>query len=111
MLSVEETWALFQQAQVQFVDARRAEAMALGHVPGAVNLTPAMFAQGDVAPLSRLTNTIAVVIYCDGGECDSSKVVAKQLAMLGFSKLMILAEGYPGWVAAGHPVSKDESAR
>ncbi|MCL6449408.1 MAG: rhodanese-like domain-containing protein [Armatimonadetes bacterium] len=49
-----------------------------------------------------------LVTYCDGGECDLSVELAKELIDRGYSNVFVFGEGYPGWEEAGYPVEKGE---
>jgi len=107
---VEGEAALWLQAHgALFIDARRTEVFRAGHIPGARNL-PAWEANlsekiqrlAMLAPDPRLP----VVIYCSGGDCQDSHLVAEALRPAGFVNLRVYREGYPDWVARGGKTSR-----
>lgn len=101
--------ALWLHAQgALFLDARRSEAFRAGHIPGArslpaweANLAERIQRLAMLAPDPRLP----VVIYCSGGDCQDSHLVAEALRPAGFVNLRIYREGYPEWVTRGGKVA------
>ncbi len=95
---------LFESGEAQFVDARNPPDFDEGHIPSAINLPFSAFGAGYPEQLDYLGTDLITVVYCEGGECESSKLVAQQLLMaFPELELKIIGEGYPGWVDAGHP--------
>lgn len=90
------------------LDARAAPFYAQGHVPGALNLSRDDFA----ADYRRLKATLdasrdkQIVVYCSGGDCHDSRMVASALLSLGFSKVQVFTDGWTGWTQAGLPVAQ-----
>ena len=89
-----------------FLDARpRNDSEREGRIPGSQLLGP-----GDVdqspppAILDALDPEKEVVIYCIGGDCHDSHNLATLLEARGFTKLLVLTDGFPGWVKAGYEV-------
>ena len=104
-----EAWAAFGQG-LPFLDARRTQDYADGHVPGARS-APVWEAELD----TRLTEFEAqanptprgpIVIYCGGGGCEDSHLLAHKLEGLGYRNLLIYRDGFPDWTAQGRPTSK-----
>ena len=103
-----EAWAAFQ-LRVPFLDARRSAEYAEGHVRGAwpapvweagVDLRLTEFeARANPAPRAPL------VLYCGGGECEDSHLLAKKLVALGYRNLLLYRGGYPDWTAQGRPTA------
>ena len=106
-----EAWAAFQ-AGAPFLDARRSAEYAMGHIRGAwctpvweADLEDRLFtfkAQRRPGPDDP------IVLYCSGGDCRDSHLLAEKLLGEGYFHLLIYRDGYPGWVAAGHPVEKGQ---
>jgi rhodanese-related sulfurtransferase len=90
-----------------FVDARTSQEYESEHISGAISLPVRALLQGDIEPDKVLPDREAVLItYCDGGECDISLELAKELSERGYQNIFVLGEGYPGWEAAGYPMDK-----
>jgi len=107
--SDEARWLHTQGAR--FLDARRTAAYATGHIPGALSLP--VWEDGVDEKVALVDSGTAdrdlpVVIYCAGGGCEDSHLLARKLWMLGFKNLRIFAGGFPEWEARGWPVAKGE---
>lgn len=99
-ISLEEVLEAYMQGAALFVDARSEEEFEQGHVAGAIHI-PA--AEKDLyldRIFEHLPFGMMIIIYCEGGECESSNVVYEFLAMNGFSTddLRIF---HPGWEILG----------
>ncbi|MDP1662296.1 MAG: rhodanese-like domain-containing protein [Phycisphaerales bacterium] len=92
---------------LQVVDAREPAEFAQGRIGGALNLPPGEF-YGKIpdAVLQRLSRDLPIVVYCGGGNCDASKMVAMRLKDLGFSQTYVYDDGFTGWTQAGEAVEK-----
>jgi len=90
------------------LDARAAPFYQQGHIPGALNLSRDDFA----ADYRRLRLTLdaskntSIVVYCSGGDCHDSRMVASALLSLGFTQVRVYTGGWSGWTEAGLPVEK-----
>src|SRR5262245_35719795 len=95
---------------VQFFDARGKDQYDAGHVKGAIMIDPADpdFVGASEKPefLRKFDPSLPFVIYCTGGDCDASQLVALKLKQFGFTTLKIFEGGFKEWQAAGHPVAK-----
>jgi len=86
------------------VDARRKKDYEQGHVAGARNISPW---EGDAdAKITALVNegrdgAIPVVIYCSGGDCEDSHMLATRIYGGGFNNLLVYRDGWPDWVKRG----------
>jgi rhodanese-related sulfurtransferase len=108
-INVEEARAIWREgneefhAIVAFVDARFPDQYAFGHITGARRLLAHEFTDGTGADtLNWLLEQEPdiIVIYCEGGDCDASKNLARQLELnAGFAReqLHVLQPGYPAW--------------
>ena len=108
-ISSQAAWQAFQ-AGLPFLDARRSGEFTEGHLPGAWN-TPVWEADLedrllDFKAQRRPAAGDAIVIYCSGGDCRDSQLLAEKLLAQGYFHLLIYREGYPDWVARNHPVEK-----
>jgi rhodanese-related sulfurtransferase len=92
---------------LQIVDAREPGEYSAGRIAGAINIPPGeFFGKVPDAVNQRLVRDLPVVVYCSGGNCDASKLVAMRLKDLGFAQTFVYDDGYNGWVAAGEAVEK-----
>lgn len=108
-ISTEEAWRAFQSG-APFLDARRSSEFAEGHIAGAWS-TPVWEVDLDDRLLSfkaarRPGSEDPIVIYCSGGDCRDSHLLAEKLLGEGYFHLLIFHDGYPAWVAQGRPVEK-----
>jgi len=89
-------------------DARSPVFYRQGHVPGALNLSRDQFGKDYLRLQSTLKNAKdrPIVVYCSGGSCHDSKMVAQALTSLGFSQVRIFAGGWDAWTAAQMPADK-----
>lgn len=90
------------------LDARPSVFFENGHVPGALNLARDDFAH-DYRRLSGVLESAhdkPVIVYCSGGDCHDSRLVANALLSLGFSNVSVFTGGWDAWSAAGMPASK-----
>ena len=44
---------------------------------------------------------IPVVLYCSGGDCEDSHMLAQKLFGAGFNNLLVYRDGWPDWVKRG----------
>jgi rhodanese-related sulfurtransferase len=93
------------------LDARPADFYGRGHVPGALNLSRDDFAH-DYRRLASVlkANTKPVIVYCSGGECHDSKLVANALLSLGSSDVSVYHGGWDEWSASSLPVEAGSSS-
>ena len=91
-----------------FLDARRSKDFAQGHVSGARSF-PVWEAEvvkerveGLVAEGRDLS--LPVVLYCSGGDCEDSHMLAQTLFGAGFENLLVYRDGFPDWVKRGGAV-------
>ena len=89
------------------LDARPSVFFEQGHVPGARNLARDDFAR-DYRQLSRVLKGAGdkpIIVYCSGGDCHDSHLVANALLTLGFGNISVFSGGWEEWSAAGLPAS------
>lgn len=88
------------------LDARRTAVFTEGHLPGAKSLS--VWEDGLTAKIAALKGdpTLPTVVYCAGGECEDSHLLAQKLWLAGYRNLRVYIGGYPDWVANGWPVTR-----
>jgi rhodanese-related sulfurtransferase len=97
-----------QSRSALILDARPSPFFVRGHVPGAFNLERDDFAH-DYRRLSGVLKNAGdkpIMVYCSGGACHDSRLVANALVTLGFSNVRVFTGGWEEWSATGLPVSK-----
>ena len=102
-----DVWADLSAGTADFVlvDARRPDAFAAAHLPGAVNLP---HAEIDDRTAARLDRDRLYVTYCWGPACNASSRAAAALASRGFQVKELLG-GLGAWQAEGFPVEGDST--
>ena len=108
MIHTARALELYQQAESQgdvfFVDARNAEEFVAGHIPGAFSVPPDAFFGGQYpGALDQIPKFSTVVVYCGGGACDASKLVAIRFREAGFERVLVYQDGFTGWSAEKLP--------
>ena len=93
-----------------FLDARRTSVYEQGHIPGA---RPFSVWESDIdekvnklfaeRPDAKDQNQ-PIVIYCSGGDCEDSHMLAQKLWGIGFSNAYVYKDGFPDWQKRGEPV-------
>ena len=108
-ISPEDAWALYQ-AKAPFLDARRSAEYTEGHIAGAWSASvwestvDAQITEFEAA--AKPGSSTALVLYCGGGDCEDSHLLASRLATLGYRNLLVYRAGYPDWVQQGRPTGK-----
>jgi rhodanese-related sulfurtransferase len=92
-----------------FLDARRSSVYAEGHIAGARSL-PVWESDIDARVKSLyeegLDQRAPIVVYCSGGDCEDSHMLAEKLYMVGFDNILIYKDGFPDWQKRGLPVNR-----
>ena len=89
------------------LDARPSAFFEVGHVPGAMNLARDNFAV-DYRRLGTVLQNAhdkPIIVYCSGGDCHDSRLVANALLTLGFSNVGVFTGGWEAWSGAGLPTN------
>jgi rhodanese-related sulfurtransferase len=100
--------SLFRQGRL-FLDARRTMVYADGHISGARSF-PVW--ESDIADRVKafyeegLDQNAPIVLYCSGGDCEDSHMLAEKLYMIGFNALFVYKDGFPDWQKRGLPIAK-----
>lgn len=90
------------------IDARRKDEYDEGHIPGAI-----LFDYYDMGTyrdrvLAVLSNESEIMVYCSEATCEDSELLAKELYLLGFTKLLVFKGGFAEWSGAGLPVERGD---
>lgn len=108
-IGLAEAKRAFDGGAAVFVDARFEWDFDAGHVPGARSVPVGQFSEQAGQVLADLARDTWVITYCTGEDCHSSQTLARLLCEeRGFTRVQVMASGWPGWVAAGYPVDGGE---
>ncbi len=80
------------------LDARNAEDFAEAHIGNAKNIFPYDPMDQLFAKAQKLPTNKKIVVYCDGGNCDSSHKLAEFLESIGFDKVYLYTGGWEDWI-------------
>lgn len=93
-----------------FLDARRSKVYAEGHIAGARSF-PVWEADIDARVKGLfeegLDQSAPLVVYCSGGNCEDSHMLAQRLYMVGFDNVLVYLGGFPDWEGTGGAIEKD----
>lgn len=98
--------ARLHAAGVPFLDARRTSAYEEGHVAGAhpVSVWESDVDEKVLALIGERDVKEPLVLYCSGGDCEDSHLLAQKLWGAGFANNLVYRDGYPDWVRRGGAV-------
>ena len=108
-ISSAQAWEAYRQ-KLPFLDARRSSECEDGHVAGAWSVPI-----WEAVAAARITEFEAranpapqapMVLYCSGGDCEDSRLLARKLVELGYRNLLIYRDGFPDWARQGRPQAK-----
>jgi rhodanese-related sulfurtransferase len=108
-ISTEELRRILADGSATVFDARPFMEFAVGHIPGAVNVSakrgvPMSLYVSDVAEIERLMRgdkSAPIVLYCNGPFCGKSSRLAEELLQAGFANVRRYQLGAPVWRALG----------
>lgn len=97
------------RAGAAFLDARRTALYEEGHIAGAKVISP--WEDGVASKVQAYADATfdpkdPLVIYCSGGDCRDSHLLADRLWPLGFRNIRIYRGGWPAWSGRGWPSAK-----
>jgi rhodanese-related sulfurtransferase len=105
--------ALLHSRGVLFLDARRTSVYEAGHIAGA---QPYSVWEADVdEKVNKLYEARGndpkqanepIVIYCSGGDCEDSHMLAQKLWGVQFNNVYVYKDGFPDWEKRGGAVHK-----
>jgi len=111
LITLDEAEDLWAGGGSVFLDARPAAPYADGHIPGARHLA----AGEEDARLSPALRDVLreriLVVYCEGGDCQSSLLLAKRLHDLGFMDVRVMTGGWERWREAGLPEERGDDKK
>jgi len=96
---------IFQSGSALILDARDKAFYDQGHIPGAFSLPRDDFASSykSLRPTLDKYRDRPIVVYCSGGDCHDSRLVAGALLSLGFNQIEVFTDGWQGWTDNAMP--------
>lgn len=104
IIPLEAAASMHASGEALFVDSRHDFDFRLGHIPGAI-CVPLKESDSVIAGLS-VAKDRAIVVYCDGADCNSSLEVGAKFSAAGYSKVYVFFAGWSAWQASGQPTAK-----
>jgi rhodanese-related sulfurtransferase len=104
----EDLWAAWEAV---FFDARPERPFREGHLPRARNLPEAASRNKFPADILELPRERTLVVYCEGGDCQSSLALAKSLHDEGFKDVRVMTGGWEEWKKSGLPEDKGDAEK
>ncbi|MBC8144606.1 MAG: rhodanese-like domain-containing protein [bacterium] len=100
---------IFDRKAAVWYDARTADEFNTGHIPGARNVYANDFQKHIPEILSSgMKKDQLIVVYCGGGLCELSHELAKNIQLLGFTKVVVYTGGTGEWTKNSYPLTKGE---
>ena len=100
-ISLDYAMMKFQSKNTIFLDARYPEDFRAGHVQGAINLPYEEYEDHAPQVLPNLPKDEEIIAYCDGTECETSLLLARELIELGYQDVKVFFGGWQEWRDAG----------
>ena len=87
------------------IDARTAHEYAEGHIPGALNVPYDEFVDYYADLIDRVPMDATVIAYCKSVTCDLSDLLAQELKLAGYERVLLYRGGWDEWTEAGFPAA------
>jgi len=108
LITLEEAEDLWSGGGAVFLDARPAALYGEGHAPGARHLDANATGPGNSDRVRDIHLERTLVVYCEGGDCRSSLLLAKRLYDEGFRDVRVMTGGWEEWKKAGLPEERGD---
>lgn len=107
-VTYEQVSKLAEDPDVLIIDARKTEEFVQGHIKNSKNFYAMEFEKNIPEFLGlNLPADKRIVVYCGGGECELSHMIADQLTkQFKFTNVYIYLNGWKEWTEKGGAVSK-----
>ncbi len=108
LITIQEAEDLWAAGEAVVFDARPERPFRESHMPRARNF-PAPRSELKIPPdVLELQRERTLVVYCEGGDCQSSLLLAKRLHDEGFKDIRVMTGGWEEWKKAGLPEEKGD---
>ena len=89
-----------QEQPVTVIDVNSPQSWMKAHVPGATNLDPTSFREGDLPP----DKGAPLIFYCSNLLCQKAPNAASRAKKMGYGNVTVMSAGISGWLSAGLPI-------
>jgi len=107
-IDLEDAVAKFQSPDIVFIDSRSPADYELGHIKNAINIPFDYIDEAWETVIDSLDRSRGYVVYCSGGECETSLFLGRYLSDLGFPNISVFYGGWSEWEENGLPVEWSE---
>jgi rhodanese-related sulfurtransferase len=97
---------MMQRGPVTAIDVNSRRSWFEARVPGARNLDPVGFGEGDL-PADR---DAVLVFYCSGFLCRKAPSAARRAERMGYRNVHVMSAGISGWVGATLPTDSGDGS-
>jgi len=104
VISLDDAMMKFQSEGTIFLDTRYPEDYKSGHIKGAINFPYEEFEEHSSQVLPKLSFDKEIITYCDGSECETSLLLARELRDMGYKNVKTFFGGWSEWQKAGLPI-------
>ncbi len=99
LVTYKQVIKLLGNPDVIFIDARPQALYKESHIGSAINIYPYEENENDYfSKINRLNRNKIYVVYCDGGLCDLSHAVVRDMINFDFKKVYLFAGGWDEWL-------------
>lgn len=99
-----ELHQMIQKQQVTVIDVNSHQSWMKARVPGALNLDPSGYNDGDLPPDKQST----LVFYCSNPFCRKAPNAARRAKQMGYSDVKVMSAGISGWLSAELPTKSGD---
>jgi rhodanese-related sulfurtransferase len=103
-ISLDDAVMKFQSDETIFLDSRYPEDYKSGHIKGAINFPWEEFEEYSSQVLPKLSLDKEIITYCDGDECETSLLLARELRDMGYKNVRTFFGGWSEWQKTGLPI-------
>jgi rhodanese-related sulfurtransferase len=107
-VTIEEAEKFINDPLAVFIDTREEKDYMLGHVSGALLLSPEEKENRFPGIEPLITPDTKLILYCYGPECDMAEKVSAFLINFGYTNIAIMKEGYAAWEKKGLAIEKSK---
>ncbi len=83
--------------RVVIIDSREPELYEISRIGNAINIFPYQEPSEYFKALRNVPEGKTIIVYCEGGNCDLSHLVAKDLINLGYKNVLLYLGGFEEW--------------